>query len=234
MRREENRDPKLPAAMPHASPPLRTAVPTGAAPAGTALPVRPFPRAVQSSLVPRGSRSGSAAQPGPAARPAPLGAPPAPGLGRAVLTVQVLLLGAHHLVGRGLADGFGHGRAGDAVLRRRDAVGDRLPRHRGEAGRRERLPGEGRRGGVLGAPQPRAGRERGRSAVRPSVRRCRPRPGGKRPAPPCLPPRAAPRLSLSHFHSQTKWRRRRHQVTARPPRPAWAKLRAVRGCARGV
>ncbi|XP_053230836.1 uncharacterized protein LOC128406964 [Podarcis raffonei] len=47
----------------------------------------------------------------------------------ALLTVEVLLLGAHDFVGRGLADGFGDGRAGDTVLRRRDPVRDRLARH---------------------------------------------------------------------------------------------------------
>lgn len=52
---------------------LPTAVPTGAAPAGTALPVRLFPRTVQNSSVPRGSRSGSAARPG-----SPPGAPRSP------------------------------------------------------------------------------------------------------------------------------------------------------------
>lgn len=63
------------------------------------------------------------------ARGEPSGRRPLP-----VLTVQVLLLGAHDLVGRGLAHGFRDGRAGHAVLRRRDAVGEALAGHGGFAG----------------------------------------------------------------------------------------------------
>ena len=46
-----------------------------------------------------------------------------------LLTVQMLLLGPHDLVRGGLAHRLGDGRAGDAVLRRGDPVGDALPRH---------------------------------------------------------------------------------------------------------
>lgn len=60
------------------------------------------------------------------ARGKPFGRHPRP-----VLTVQVLLLGPHDLVGRGLADGFRDRRAGHAVLRRRDAVGEALAGHGG-------------------------------------------------------------------------------------------------------
>lgn len=48
----------------------------------------------------------------------------------------MLLLGPHDLVGRGLADGFGDRRAGHAVLRRRDAVGEALAGHGGGCWRR--------------------------------------------------------------------------------------------------
>lgn len=52
----------------------------------------------------------------------------------------MFFLGAHDLVGRGLADGFRDRRAGHAVLRRRDAVGEALAGH----------------GGLLAALEPRA------------------------------------------------------------------------------
>lgn len=46
--------------------------------------------------------------------------------GTGVLTVQVLLLGPAHFVGGGLAHRLADGRAGHTVLRRGDAIRDRL------------------------------------------------------------------------------------------------------------
>lgn len=48
---------------------------------------------------------------------------------RNTLTLQVLLLGRHHLMRGGFADGAGHVGARQLVLRRGDAIRERLPRH---------------------------------------------------------------------------------------------------------
>lgn len=172
-----------------------------------------------------------AAQPSPAVRPAPrrvpLGAPPAPG--------------PRPREGRTYSPGassWGPSPRGSWPCRRlwprpsrwRCAVPPWCGRwSTAPTSRRGRAAGAAPRGRTAGrsphrlrAPPSRGqgqGQKRGRSAVRPAVPRCGLRPGGKRPTPLCLLLRTARRLSLSHFHSQTKWRRRRHQVTARPPRP---------------
>lgn len=70
----------------------------------------------------------------------------------------MFLLGAHDLVGRGLAHSFGDGRAGHAVLRRRDAVGEALAGHGGFAGgagtERGSAPSSGAgTGGVVGGTE---------------------------------------------------------------------------------
>lgn len=49
--------------------------------------------------------------------------------GSAGLTVEVLLLGADHLLGGGLADALGEALAGQAVPSRQQPVVYRLPRH---------------------------------------------------------------------------------------------------------
>ncbi|XP_051635327.1 uncharacterized protein LOC127467419 [Manacus candei] len=101
---------------------------------------------------------------------------------RPVLTVQVLLLGAHDLVGRGLAHGLGDGRTGHTVLRRRDAVGEALAGHGGFAGgagtERGSAPSSGAgTGGVAGGMELRGLLTppcRRRPPLRPQGRTCHP------------------------------------------------------------